>query len=235
MFAEKKISNRTSGKVEIIHRDRYDVVLTTDSNLTQTARQVYELVKDGLPENWISYRHYEERERDNLRIDSLDSTQYFAKYRVNMRRNTTSIDPLLRRQDRSADSILCEFCLAPLVSHILKTKPVMRLANKYDIERIEFIPPLVGLIDHETGDKIVVYNWVEGHTPLLDLVPEEDNIFIRHLPWPKSDEFANSLDEIITQAGVTTYDFGDHNMMLREDSGGNKILYLFDIEGFIAT
>lgn len=92
---------------------------------------------------------------------------------------------------------------------------------------MRWYPPLVGLIDRQTGQRVVFYRYLEGAGNVLDETPPED-----YLKQSENPSFSVELHEYLQDNEIFPSDIGLEQFIIGNDDVGGKKLYLIDIDSY---
>jgi hypothetical protein len=219
---EKKLENITRS-FETIHNGRYDLLVTTDPMLTEKAKKLAEVVKNGLPDNWAIYRPYKAWQSDKLKADNVEHPQFISKRKSFL--NYLKYLRAEKEEGRRYMSIFNEFSVASIVAQILKSPEATALAKKYHFHALHLISPLVGIIDREQKQKYLIYDCFPGGDKALletlKLVSEHDEV-----------SFKDELKVLFIKNGIDPSDLTSRHFFAAKNENGEIDLYLFDIEFF---
>ncbi|MBI4079020.1 MAG: hypothetical protein HY429_01855 [Candidatus Levybacteria bacterium] len=229
---------------EIIHSPNFTVLINPSVSHRQDVRELVEEVKNGIPSSWLaredpSWRRDIAREVDpdyGQWIDNENRPRFFAKtrtmgmptwvaYAKKMERGDVSDFGFSRRAHYAFASLLNEINLSPKIKAALNHKEVKELAVKYGMEEITFIEPLIGLINKVTGQKIMVYDFIDA---------QPFSTKTTGLPYKEASSFVLQLNYILEdKSGTINEELGGAQLMV--DKVNPKKLYLIDIEGYHAV
>lgn len=216
-------------KLEIMHQDGYDIVLPNRNPELLVA----------LPGILDSIKTFSADNKEKVRLDDFDSEDYFRDFKVNgikyfMKQKWATPERLrtmaaegghmdIDKQDiLTFSTILNEFRMAPTVRQILSSKKVEELIKETDASGISLIEPILGAVNRETGQKFMVYPYVEMHTLFKDDQRSEED--------KKMEDFYHKLEITFKKLGIDPNDLA-YSHLLRDDLDPKK-LYLLDIEGY---
>lgn len=236
---------------EIIRNANFTALVNPSVAHRQDVRQLIGDLKDGIPPSWTAVedprwkRNQVEADPIELDfaqwVDNKDHPHFFAKARSmgtpawvrptkDMDKNYLSDFGFTKREHYSFASLRNEINLAQKIKESLASKEAKKLADGFDIEEITFVEPLVGLINRTTGQKIMVYDFIEGYG-LSDL-PELSQLEFnqRKEKIGRYDDFAYGLYKLFVSHGIRAVDLRAAQFLF--DKANPRMLYLIDIEGY---
>jgi hypothetical protein len=239
--------------VEVLHFGGYDVVLNTSHPDKERVRELLKTVKNGIPPTWRPYVVGEDDEEKmeqgrgseiNTLVDNEVNPRFFAKRRANINfygigkrasSNTIGeeeiVSRLHRRKGNVYNSIVSEFALTPKIISILGSKRVVDIVSNYGFSSIRYVAPILGLIQRSTGEKTVIYDYVDAD----DWFTSHDTKIRENKIVKLGDKGEGLCDELVVlfkNHGIFPGDFGDHQLMSSRDPDGSYFLYLIDSEGY---
>lgn len=238
---------------EIIHREKYDVLINTGYANQSIARTLAAEVQDGLPDSWSKYvpqylldRHPPTSDFiQNLKlyVDNPAAPKFFAKRRVNTSpqrvhraREQAEFRPgdWNRQQQFAFNSLLNEFRMTPLVKTALDSPAAQAIATKYGFTDIKLVEPILGLIERATGIKIMIYDFLSADQPRDKPNPPSKNK-LAELSSVNWDIFLiYELGRLFKNNNINPTDIDTTQLMSSKDDGTNNFrLYLYDIEGYV--
>lgn len=233
-----------SQHTEIQHMRRFDI-LTNNRQTSVDVAELRELVnslKDKQKtrpwanpvDSWIrSSKHY------RIYLDN-PSPKYLAKKKwanrdssnpdsimakaIRIDRDKATPSDLRRKKKNYAnDSIMNEMQLSGEVRRLMLTDEVQSYFKEIDIDSVDFIEPLVGIIDNKSGEKTIVYKFSNGE-PLELYLKRDTEGFIK---WK---QIQKKLEEIFVSSGIIPEELGSHQFLVEKDGLGKKHAFLIDIE-----
>jgi hypothetical protein len=226
--------------IEIKHYNNVDVIVNTQIPQDEKLQALVGLFRNGLPEDWVLYSPTKEQEYWNLHVDNIDNPIYFAK-----RRKHTS--PFIIQQFKKYDllgskskevalyetnSLINEMRVAPVVDDVLRSESVTQLVRKYGYTDISLVLPLIGVIERQTGEKVMVYDFVRGSNYWSEDF-EKEKMKIKARGQNAEDDLMGELSRLLQQNGINPWDMQSTRQLIESvDELGNSHLHLADIEGF---
>jgi hypothetical protein len=208
--------------IEIRHGPRFDVILNLTAENQLQVRDLAGFVGNGIPSSWPTWYS------DLRHVDRSEDPQFFAKTRLysgsdsskNLLDGNPKRSTIGRKVVNALNSIVSEISLSPRIVEILKRDEVSHIAKMNGFDRIEFVEPLVGLIDRESGIKTLVYRFVSGRWPSVD---SEYKALIN---------ITEALRPLFKANGVLPVDLGAEQLLIGSGEN-NKVVYLLDSERYV--
>lgn len=200
--------------IELRHGPNYDIVLNRDAANQSVVDSLARSLSDGLPATWRPYRPPGGSTRNSFYVDNLDIPTYIAKERAFSVVNRAQGNPSF---SSSLASIFHEFSISPRIKQTLDGEDARAFAGRHNLHPIEFVEPLIGLIDGKSGKEITVYRFVPGAGGLEAT---------KHLG-----RAADFLRGLFLRNGIVPGDMGHDQFIVHPGFEGRKI-YLVDAEEF---
>lgn len=231
------IGESTQRTVEVIRKPNYDVILNLAPSRQRRVQEALGAVEAGLPSSWPVFHPEGEGESTSFRVDSLVDPTFFAKERhlsdpstlsQMLERSRSEVEraedveqknkkTYEYRKDIARSSLVNEIASSSLISRVLGTSEVETLVRALGFKSIEFVEPLVGVIDRVQKRKTLVYRFVDGRRAQTSL--EQQALAA----------LSKSLVESFLQAGIVPADLNTSQYLLGRGENEGKI-YLLDSE-----
>ncbi|MEK7551744.1 MAG: hypothetical protein AAB532_04060 [Patescibacteria group bacterium] len=157
-------------------------------------------------------------------LDNPNEPQYYAKVRAGLTRYDSVVpkSSFFRRIFNADLSLVNEISLAPAVTAVVESESVQSAVRQYGFDRLEFIEPLVGIIEKGYSPrKIMIYEYREMFPPTLKQL-EELRSFEHYLIFK------------FEGLGIDPMDLRAGQMMASPTtSDGQRTLYLLDSERYV--
>lgn len=242
-------ASRPPLSVEIIHNGDYDILLNTRHKDQQKIRQLAEIVREGLPTNWVGIVAEDSEDGDPPRtfVDNPQNPQFFAKIRkmadpkiLEIVLDKGEYKNFSKREIQAFNSLVNEFAISVDVKRVLTLPGVKEVIRDYGFQDVELIEPLVGINDRKTGKKIMVYDFVEADRGFEPQKPGVKNMmfYLTDTARPPNannlaDDLGSELREVFKENGIEATDLKGHQFLSSKDDGsGHFKLYLLDVEGY---
>jgi hypothetical protein len=241
--------NSVTKKIDIVHGEMYDVLVNLRHPDVNKVRSLSALVINGIPQSWqvlpqaLGEKFNDEPPPPNVFVDDLNHPTFLAKvrkYAIPDRVRIAKMDAgkelssLGTRTAYAFDSLLNEFALAPQVTETLKIHRAKEIAEKFGFVGIQFIEPLVGLIERSNGRKIMFYDYVDGDTTDYSSSDASLNRLKQLARKDQGDPLIRELVNLFKQNGIFPTDIGTQQLISSPlNESDESMLYLIDIEGFI--
>jgi len=197
-----------ANKPEIIHSGDYDIVLGLEAQID--VREL-ESFLDGVDNKQVIDENDLDSEEERKFVFESGGKKYFVKQKwYDVRQQESIYGRRNSKSDSSFGSILNEFSLTPEVDKVLNDPTLKEKVTAMGFDKVKLIPVLAGVVRRSTGQKFLIYEFVE------------------------LDEFQdNDLEELLVEglqtAGIEPNDLG---FLLRCDANNKRLIYLLDIEGY---
>ncbi len=213
----------TRRNIDVLHYPSVDILVNNDADLAAWAPLLTEEFKEGLPADWE-----ELSDKKKIFTKMLAEQRFIAKTRT--RRNPRDLSILHGPSSVNAfNSVFNELTLAPLVRRVLEEEPVQTAVKSAGFQKLEFIEPIIAVLDRATGDKIVVYEYAPGEPRITKIIRSTtDGTVERGQALERSLTMVRFLREQLKSAGIQPSDLNDRQLL--DDSSGT--LRLIDIEGY---
>lgn len=126
------------------------------------------------------------------------------------------------QEDLRFNSLLNEFSISKRVEEVVNGADFQDTVRKKGFVSASFVEPLVGFIDRNSGDKFVIYEYIEGVDELTQ-------------PNGASDELANNtvrdLEAFFIKNGIEATDMKRFQFIVNPAVSGAR-LFLIDVEGY---
>jgi hypothetical protein len=205
--------------IEIKHFDNFDVVinLSADPQLLENLRQ--NLVDE---ESLIKFLNIQPEQffiklktasEDDIveSIHSLPEGEWVEEYRY-----------LDKEMAQRMNSVLNEILLSRKVKEVIKDDAVQEEVRKIGYSKIDFIEPLIGIIDKNKSKKFTVYEKVKAAPAWKDLPRDLER---------ELGDFVRFVKHRLYKAGIESVDLYS-KQILEETVGHKKSLHLIDIEAY---
>lgn len=224
---------------EVLHESHFDIL----ENNRQTAidkvemqrlmaavKQEAEKATPGNPlPSWRSLG-----KEGNLQVDNLESPKYVAKRKwatpenitfakaVSTNRETANEGQLEKKKYMyAANGVLSKMSLSKEIKDTVESEDVQKVFIDIGYDSFDYLEPLVGIIDKESKEKMMVYKYVKG----VDMVKYYDDGF----PTGTFAAFSK-LNTTLMEKGIIPHDLSVEQFMVSEEENGKKKLYLIDTE-----
>lgn len=206
--------------IEIQHWGRYDVLINrelpdqqTVNNLVVKIKSDYDAAPDqNLFETWTS----REGQKTNVLFDRVENPHYCAKIKYITRCLPTDT-PLSLKEFQTFDSLMSEISLYDLLNSAISSDEFQKVATTRGFSELRTTPPLLGLINRDTQEKIMIYQYLDGSTLADDF---------------EARDITSELEILFSEEGIIAKDIdGDTQLMVVQEAG-KKNLYLIDLEGY---
>jgi len=211
-----------SPRTELLHVGDFDILInhkqtTVSSDELERVRTLLtvnmtENPKIGPLTGWISFP-----ENTDLYANREDNPEYFAKIKWEHIGDPLMDRAMAIRWDASKErvdekkqmytgaSLMNEMSLAREIREIVESKEVQEIFENVGVESIDYIEPLIGIIDRKTKRKIMIYKFARGRMPsvvkdkngeeLTDALMKLQEVFERHDICADDLEVNQILDE----------------------------------------
>lgn len=232
---------------EVIHSPNFTILVNPLVSNRQDIRQLVEEVKNGIPSSWIALEDPRWIRSVAKKVepvygqwqDSAKNPRFFAKSRSmgspawvkhakEIAERQLSKFGFSRRESYAFASLVNEINLTPKIKAILASGKAKELAAKYSIEEITFVEPLIGLTNKATGQKIMIYDFIEGHN-----FSATNEVSPTDFPLDKRRQFVFDLTDLFQENGINPGDIDREQFMFGKTNP--RRLYLIDIEGYHTT
>lgn len=214
-------------RFELLHGVNFDVMANKTASDKDKVDVLLEQVKTNLANandplaGWVV-----DGQHSRLRYDKFTEPKYVAKTKWKDRKDFDSTLNLVKvwnqdnpyrfgteRQNRVYNSLLNEIDLSAQIRDLVVGDDAQGVAKKYGYLKMNYVEPLIGLIDKKAGKKTVIYEHIEntGARPPRDLVEDLERLFLRKGIYPRD------LNE---------------KQFLISDTPEGMVLYLIDTEGY---
>ena len=232
--------------VEIIHFRERDVIINNDSEYAHLGHQLAELFKDGVPEDWQplgptqdEYDEIDEPDHPALfgpktgsALGEVAGVRFMVKPKYaggiknyNKRKEPPEYPDYTHewsiKMARLFNSVLNEIAIAPQVKSITASHEAQELARKYGYKSVRFIEPIIAIIDKKTGDKSLVYEYIEDAQSMS-----------LNIPTPRywlDNKFVTEFDHLLWRNGIESNDHGGEQQFIFDKK---KNLYHIDAESY---
>ncbi len=222
--------------IEVRHGSRYDLVLNRSAARQDLVQDLAVRLTDGVPNDWSPFKiHVSPSAVGKIHyIDNVDNPHFFLKTRYNLRRffehgrsNAHFGEKMIRVMNASA-SVVNEISISPRIKEVLGSQEALRLALQHGFERMEFIEPLVAMVDRQTGEKASVYEFIDGVSRPRNIyadLRDQDEIAL----WEKLDSLMGSIGSLLERGEIAVNDLRSEQCIISRDK---KTVYLLDAEQY---
>lgn len=126
----------------------------------------------------------------------------------------------------SLDSIFSEMSVATIMMNIVQTENVRLLFRDVGVGSIDFVEPLIGVIDRKSGKKYVVYEHKNGIQPHIFFKSNYEGLFEIKRAVKR---FAGEIEKYL----VEPHDMDEWQFLYEEDRGQIR-MHMIDIEMYSA-
>lgn len=232
---------------EIIHLGNYDLVINheqkeiSSSDLSILIQRITTEIKDVEASNsqdFLEKWHKIPSKRNNVSVDDEDKPKYIAKTKwvrpgnpdfdeqVILRTNLDEVERGNKLAWYGMNGVMSEMKNSNLVKDIVSEKSTQDLFTKNGYSAIEYIGPIVAVINKKTKEKVVIYKYVEG-------IIWED--YLNSMKGDQYYEGWNSLRLLKEQFKKNKIEPFDLLMQQFIYQTSTKKLYLIDAEAYIPT
>ncbi len=195
------------------HKDEQGLLFKVDNSEYPRflAKRRYSSTPPELSERISFSRQAVKESRDKLR----DSEEGGVEEEIDDNRRKLNEDIYQLRKDVAWSSVANEMNAAPVVVGVISSTEAQELAAASDFSSIEFVEPLVGVIDKsDKRGKTIIYRFVEGRE--VSTKAERDRLL----------DVSKGLLELLLKAGIVPADLNPHQFLIGKDNE----LYLLDTE-----
>ena len=242
---------------EIVHFHNADAILNLDAEDSASARSLAEVLSDGIPESWSSLLR---DEKVIAYIGEHEGKKYISKIKYSTDSDAIKEvqEDLARDKDEYGDqyarevararyratSVTGELSLAPRVKRIVAQDQIQELVKPLGFKTITYVEPVLAIIDKQTGQKSIIYPFIEGTETLLESTgnaegatePLDSTDKLNWWPEEKEqdklrDRYADlseAFKDVFYANGIEPNDLGAHQILVKGDE-----LYLVDAELFV--
>lgn len=222
-------SENKQSQTELLHEQKYDVLLNNNADSGQLKvlkALVLDQIRDG-KDPLASWRplHQENvrRQKENVFVDSLASPQFVGK-RKQMTKDHYDFkavlkmpgDEIEKRVIYAMNSVTNEIRISPLVEMIVSDEKLQSEIRRMGYQGLKFIQPLLAMINNETAEKHIFYQYVDG-IPL-----SRDN--------KNTDHIVQAIRDQLWAGGVMPNDLRETEILCDDKE---RMLYLVDIEAYL--
>jgi hypothetical protein len=230
-MAEGTVDVGPAKTMEINHGPRYDMLLNTSAKNKKLVQELESTLVDGIPDDWDNVQTEGGGHEGYNYVDP--EKRFFAKSRfisgvsfLRVFRKQTEVGSPKRKTQNAGNSIANEMLLAPKIRRALESEEALAAAHQSGFEKVEFVEPLVGLIDRQTGGKALVYEYIDGDEIIRNEVFPENVAAVKLI---------GQLREIFDKNGIIANDLdanerGPKQLLISKD---RKTVYLLDAEQFV--
>ncbi len=224
--------NIEKGDLRVEHTKNFDFLINEDSGISPVdSAKLVRALKDGVPEDWSDYED---------RFSSPDG-RYFIKRKWTSKKkkyfkdarsggSVTWIEMVSEEKalvNYAALSITSELSNSKKVRTIVAGQNVQNLVRQYGVDKIEFVEPLMGMIDKKNGRRYMVYPYIDA---------EEAGRFVEL--QGREEELGNNLEsiidglvEIFIKNNLRPNDLRSQQLLISENPADHKLsLFLLDTE-----
>jgi hypothetical protein len=229
-MAESAVDNSLQQKIEIRHESQHDLVLSSSAKRQDLVQELATKLKNGIPSDWQPFNPDVTGSSDSF-VDNVNNPRFFLKQRWYMGdfRDAKIFDASLAN---AANSITNEIALSPRIKEILTSKQGRKLASSHGLDKIVFVEPLVGIVNRNTQQKALAYEFIDA----VPAASESDYEIVngRAVPSKGSDlekitDLTKALRQIFYEHGIIATDLYPQQIMRSKDG---KIAYLLDAETY---
>ncbi len=232
-------NNRT--KIEILHFGKFDLLVNrlqssiSEKELEALKNTVAEDLKDSQNGNLlISWKQGEDY---RVRVDDRASPSFVIKQKwirpenydfgkeEELENSSLSSDLEFRKMIYASASIMNEMSLATSIRKIVGSKEVQEIFRNSGVTSIDYIEPLIGIINKETGEKNIIYKYAEGISLKKHLLKNPDLL-------KRMFSTIRRLEVIITDKNIIPHDLQSNQFLAEIDADGRMALHLLDIDLF---
>lgn len=217
-------------KYEVKHLGHFDIVANRTTLKQKEVEELMTLIEENLRinpgeplEGWMTETNYGKRGFKDRQVNP----NFFAKQKwLNKEKHF-----LLKRgkrtkavvqEDQRFNSLLNEFSISKRVEEVVNAADFQDAVRKKGFVSASFVEPLVGYIDRNSGDKFVIYEYIEG----IDELTRPNGV---------RDELANitvrDLEAFFVKNGIEATDMKRFQFIVSPTISG-AILFLIDVEGY---
>lgn len=251
------INNGAREHTKVIHHDNLDFLINSNYGNSEIASLALELSMNGIVETWVPYirREFDIEDPRNRKfggigtfVDSWPEPIFMAKFKYNThwiyKSRKGSLIPdkselvtaMKKRKSYAMASILSEFSLTPTIRAVIKSGAAKKVANFFGFSDLHYPEPILGIIDHENGNKSLIYDYVDADD-WHNTKPGRKNRIqeLNKLSYsnPRNLSYLpDRLEKLFKKSGVFPGDIGEVQLMSREELDGSHTLYLIDAEAY---
>lgn len=221
------VSEFPKTQVEVLHQGKLELLANRNVISAQELEYIQRLVSkieiEGLP---LIGEH---GEYPQIRVDNKDNPRYVFKQRIiipipsieGFIGTDASLKRLLleKRTGLANNSVLNEIALSEAIEKTIMSSQAQELAHQLGFDSLQFVSPLLGIINSETARKNIVYKYIKG-SPL-----NFETAVIHNLTRDKTHIFITELQRIFRSRQIEPSDLGSHQFIADENR-----LYLLDAE-----
>ncbi len=232
--------------VEVSHYPNTDIVINLDSKFAGLAYKLSDLFKDGVPASWEeigpTQEELDDMEEDpshpghqsakvGFAVGEIDGVKFLFKPKglsgkdtfYHRKKAALKGGYVPRKEALRANqiynSILNEIGISPKIKKIMSGDVSQEIARRYGHKSLEYIEPIIGIVNRETGNKALIYEYIEGAVNIRTIMNQANFNQIQF--------FENEIDKLLKQNGVENMDKPAQFIV---DSSGR--LYNIDAEGY---
>jgi hypothetical protein len=216
--------------MEVRHepRSRYDLVLNHSAARQDLVQEGANMLENGVPSDWIPVVHNPNlgnflSRRVNY-VGRVGNSRVILKPRFKAghfnKEQMKFAGEKMRRVVYAVNSVVNEISISPKIKEVLGGEDAQRIMAQYGFERIEFVEPLLGVVDRKTGGKAVLYKFVEGDLWLDTVYDSLAEGF---------EETVDAIASLLERTGIYVNDLKAEQCLLSKD---RKTIYLLDAEQF---
>jgi len=232
--------------VEIIHYPDRDVIINRDSEYAHLGHQLAELFKDGTPADWEPIgpmqSEYEQLDNDpdnpgvhqpkpGSARGEVDGVQFMVKPKYagspeeyHRRKSQAPAKEYPGRSMKTArlfNSVLHEIAISPQVKAITASDEAQAIARTYGYKGVKYIEPVIAVIDKRTGNKSLVFEYIDG----------AENLAL-HMHNPNgwlNERLSKQIDDLLKRNGISSNNHDGEQQFMTDK---NKFLYHIDAESY---
>ncbi len=130
----------------------------------------------------------------------------------------------VRKMLYASASVMNEMTLAKDIRSIVSSEEIQTVFMRSGVQAIDYIEPLMGIIDKNTGDKFIIYKFANGDKLVDSFLTDADrNKIVRA---------TRRLEVVISDKNIIPHDLQTRQFLIEKDENGGVLLHLVDIDLF---
>lgn len=222
-------SEPQKAEIEVQHYGKYDLLFDRNSPSFHALSLIKTKLASEDPALWD--KHPDEMVHEHIRVDNKDNPQVVIKRREDNQVDIKHLHSGINNRNKyifvdikevyAINSVINEITLAPFIRSVIASGESQALVQSFGFESIDYIHPLLAIVDRARGKKYVAYNYVNALT------------FYKtsKLPEGFTDENAEILTEeigfLLENKGIVATDLVPRQFLVQNNS-----LLLIDSEAY---
>lgn len=144
----------------------------------------------------------------------------FSSAEKKLRDSGSSSDIEIRQMLYASASIMNEMSIATDIKRIVESENIQNVFQFSGIDSVDYVEPLIGVINRDSGKKYIVYPFVDGAKFYDTEIPDDLRIF----------KSIRRLEAVISDKGIKPHDLQGGQFLVERSTDGKVHLHLLDID-----